>query len=84
MQGLEGRQAVSVSAGEYDQIRSMYGGFGLPEDMGQVNVIEVMADQLSVRAIKNAIAAAANTTASRFASAADDRYARTGLAKRCE
>ena len=60
-ESLEARTLLSVSPVEYATIRSTYADFVLPADMAQVNIIEIMADQLSLANLRGAITAAAGT-----------------------
>ena len=61
-ESLEPRMMLAVTAAEYNAIRGTYPSFGLPADMGSINIIEISASSLSVASMKAAISAAAATT----------------------
>ncbi|MCL2118120.1 MAG: hypothetical protein FWH27_06790 [Planctomycetaceae bacterium] len=59
---LEERQLLAVTTAEFDQIRGLYPDLNLSENMGDYNVIEIEADDLSVVSLRNAINEAGATT----------------------
>ncbi len=62
MEPLEERALLTVTATEYDTIRTEYADFGLSETMSDVNIIEIEAANLTLANLKAAIAKVGTTT----------------------
>ena len=62
LEHLEERQMLSVSPGEFAQIRTQYPDLNLSANFADYNVIEITAAQLSDTALRDAIANAGTTT----------------------
>ena len=62
MEPLEERQMLSVSVADYDAIRSVYPDLNLSASMGDYNVIEITAQDLTEANLRAAIATAGTTT----------------------
>lgn len=58
---LENREMLSVTATDFNAIRSQYPDLNLSEEMSDYNIIDITADQLSDAAIRAAIAEAGTT-----------------------
>ena len=58
---LETRRLLSITPAEYSDMRDLYPQFALPEDITQINLIEITPDQLSAANLQAAIASAAET-----------------------
>ena len=64
MEALEERTLLSVSPVEYEALCAQYSDLNLPQDSSDLNIIEITAEQLSLAALKDAIATAGTTTQS--------------------
>ena len=58
---LEARELLAVSAVEYAAIRDAYPEFDLPQAIGDLNVVEIDASELSLQALKDALETAGGT-----------------------
>ena len=61
LESLENRELLSVSSVEFDQIRAQYADLNLSANMGDYNIIEITAAQLSETALGDAIGTAASS-----------------------
>ncbi|MGL4943046.1 MAG: fibronectin type III domain-containing protein, partial [Thermoguttaceae bacterium] len=61
LESLETRELLSVSLGEFEQIRNLYADLNLSANFADYNVIEITASQLSAASLQTAIDTAAQT-----------------------
>lgn len=64
LESLENRELLSVSATDFEQIRNLYADLNLSANIGDYNIIEINADQLTSASLQAAINTAATTTKS--------------------
>ncbi len=60
---LENRELLAVSLAEYAAIRDAYPALELPEDAGQINIVEIPADRISISGLNAALEEAGSTRA---------------------
>ncbi|MDO4569221.1 MAG: right-handed parallel beta-helix repeat-containing protein, partial [Planctomycetia bacterium] len=64
VESLEERALLSVSPADYSAICEQYAEFGLPQNLKDINLIEITANELSAGSLNEAIVQAAKTTES--------------------